>query len=190
MLGDGESPTRTRKSPRRRRWTHRTTSPRRMYKLSEPADVVLSGWWFRWTMPPTGLLIFRPRVEWNFVIAQRPDQGVQQERLDGQERVPSNLPGNRNQNRRNKYSILDCVFPTKRKPHSDMMCWDGSGTMTVIQSSTPRSAEVHQNKDALLDTSRLNPTKFVPSPIYQCTPDSISQALNSNFRFEDKLDGL
>merc|ERR1719383_1206533 len=110
-------------------------------------------------------------------------------------KFPSNLPGgNRNQSRRNKYSILDCVFSDKEKTFYilDMMCWDGFQYYdcdTEFRLSWVQQKFI-ENKDELLVTSRLNPYKFVPLPIYQCTPDSISQALNSKLPFEDKLDGL
>merc|ERR1711962_1265153 len=45
-------------------------------------------------------------------------------------------------------------------------------------------------KDLMMDNSRNNPYRFMPLPIYECTPASISNALNSSLPFEDKLDGL
>jgi len=176
--------------------THDYKPPRRMYR-SYKNQLMLSEWLVEVPVDIAAnwILILCPEGRRNFVIASNGLTKVYSKSGKMVKKFPSNLPGgNRNQNRRNKYSILDCVFSDKEKTFYilDMMCWDGFQYYdcdTEFRLSWVQQKFI-ENKDALLDTSRLNPYKFVPLPIYQCTPDSISQALNSKLPFEDKLDGL
>ena len=108
---------------------------------------------------------------------------------------PSNLPGgNRNQSRgKDKYTILDCVFSESNSIFYilDMMCWDGFtyyNCDTEFRLSWIQSKFI-ENKD-LRTRSRINPYSFQPLPVYQCTKESISEALNSPMPFSDNLDGL
>ena len=108
---------------------------------------------------------------------------------------PSNLPGgNRNQSRgKDKYTILDCVFSESNSIFYilDMMCWDGFtyyNCDTEFRLSWIQSKFI-ENKD-LRTRSRINPYSFQPLPVYQCTKESIGEALNSPMPFSDNLDGL
>ena len=107
---------------------------------------------------------------------------------------PSNLPGgNRNQNRRNTYTILDCIYSESNSIFYilDMMCWDGfqyydcdtEFRLSWVQQKFIENQEMRTR-------SRINPYSFQPLPVYQCTRDSIKEALNSPMPFSDHLDGL
>ena len=108
---------------------------------------------------------------------------------------PSNLPGgNRNQSRgKDKYTILDCIYSESNSIFYilDMMCWDGFpyyNCDTEFRLSWVQQKFI-ENKD-LRTRSRINPYSFQPLPVYQCTQQSISDALNSPMPFSDHLDGL
>ena len=107
---------------------------------------------------------------------------------------PSNLPGgNRNQNRRNTYTILDCIYSESNSIFYilDMMCWDGfqyydcdtEFRLSWVQQKFIENQEMRTR-------SRINPYSFQPLPVYQCTRESIKEALNSPMPFSDHLDGL
>ena len=109
---------------------------------------------------------------------------------------PSNLPGgNRNQSkgRSSKYTILDCIYSESNSIFYilDMMCWDG---FQYYDCDTEFRLSWVQQKfieyQDLRIRSRINPYSFQPLPVYQCTKDSISAALNSPMPFSDHLDGI
>lgn len=170
--------------------------PRRLYK-SYKNQLMLSEWLVE---PPADLasnwiLILCPEGRRNFVIASNGLTKVYSKSGKMVRKFPSNLPGgNRNQMRRNTYSILDCIYSDKEKMFYilDMMCWDGFQYYdcdTEFRLSWVQQKFI-ENKDLMMSSSRTHPYRFMPLPIYQCTPDSISTALNSSLPFEDKLDGL
>lgn len=141
------------------------------------------------------ILILCPEGRRNFVIASNGLTKVYSKSGKLVKKFASNLPGgNRNQNRRQKYTILDCVFSEKEKIFYilDMMCW--SGFQYYDCDTEFRLSWVQQkfieHKDVLMEISKTNHFKFMPLPIYQCTQDSIGTALNSKLPFEDNLDGL
>merc|ERR1712203_1248530 len=140
------------------------------------------------------LLILCPEGRRNLVIAANGSTKVFSKSGKQVKSFPSNLPGgNRNQNRRNTYTILDCVFSESNSIFYilDMMCWDGFtyyNCDTEFRLSWIQSKFI-ENKD-LRTRSRINPYSFQPLPVYQCTKESISDALNSPLPFNDPLDGL
>jgi snurportin-1 len=141
------------------------------------------------------ILILCPEGRRNFVVASNGITKVYSKNGKQVKKFPSNIPGgSRNQNRRNSYSILDCIFSEKEKVFYilDMMCWDGFQYYdcdTEFRMSWVQQKFI-ENKDQLMDASRMNPYRFLPLPIYQCTPESIHAALNTTLPFQDKLDGL
>jgi len=169
---------------------------RRMYK-SYKNQLMLSEWLVEIPedIKTHWILILCPEGRRNFVIASNGLTKVYSKSGKLVKKFPSNLPGgNRNQMRRQKYSILDCVFSEKEKIFYilDMMCWDGFQYYdcdTEFRLSWVQQKFI-ENKDVLMDISRTNHYKFMPLPIYQCTEDSIAKALNSKLPFEDNLDGL
>lgn len=169
---------------------------RRMYK-SYKNQLMLSEWLVEVPedLASHWILILCPEGRRNFVVASNGLTKVYSKSGKMVKKFPSNLPGgSRNQNTRNKYSILDCIYSEKEKMFYilDMMCW--SGFQYYDCDTEFRLSWVQQkfteNSDLLMDSSRTNPYRFMPLPIYQCTPESISSALNSKLPFEDKLDGL
>jgi len=142
------------------------------------------------------LLILCPEGRRNFVIAANGSTKVFSKSGKQVKTFPSNLPGgNRSQGGRGKssYTILDCVYSELNGVFYilDMMCWDGfqyydcdtEFRLTWVQQ------KFIENQD-LRVRCRINPYSFQPLPVYQCTRDSISQALNSPLPFKDPLDGL
>jgi len=169
---------------------------RRMYK-SYKNQLMLSEWLVEVPadLASHWILILCPEGRRNLVVASNGLTKVYSKSGKMVKKFPSNLPGgSRNQNTRNKYSILDCIYSDKEKMFYilDMMCWSG---FTYYDCDTEfRLSWVQQkfieNRDILMDTSRTHPYRFTPLPIYQCSRESISSALNSKLPFEDKLDGL
>ena len=131
----------------------------------------------------------------NLVVASNGSTKVYSKSGKQVKSFPSNLPGgNRNQSRgKDKYTILDCVFSESNSIFYilDMMCWDGFtyyNCDTEFRLSWIQSKFI-ENKD-LRTRSRINPYSFQPLPVYQCTKESIGEALNSPMPFSDNLDGL
>ena len=95
--------------------------------------------------------------------------------------------------RSNKYTILDCIYSESNSIFYilDMMCWDGfqyydcdtEFRLSWVQQKFIENQEMRTR-------SRINPYSFQPLPVYQCTKESISEALNSPMPFSDNLDGL
>jgi len=141
------------------------------------------------------ILVLVPEGRRNFVVASNGITKVYSKNGKQVKKFPSNIPGgSRNQKRRNTYSILDCIFSEKEKIFYilDMMCWDGFQYYdcdTEFRMSWVQQKFI-ENKDQLMDSTRNNPYRFLPLPVYQCTPESIHSALNSSLPFQDKLDGL
>ncbi|XP_023336546.1 snurportin-1 [Eurytemora carolleeae] len=170
--------------------------PRRLYK-SYKNQLMLSEWLVEVPddLASSWILILCPEGRRNFVIASNGLTKVYSKSGKMVKKFPSNLPGgNRNQMRRNSYSILDCIYSDKSKMFYilDMMCWDGFQYYdcdTEFRLSWVQQKFI-ENRDLMMDSSRTHPYRFMPLPIYQCTQDSISSALNSSLPFEDKLDGL
>lgn len=141
------------------------------------------------------LMLLCPEGRRNFVVAANGSTKVFSKSGKQVKSFPSNLPGgNRNQGRgRNKYTILDCIYSESNGIFYilDMMCWDGfqyydcetEFRLTWVQQ------KFIENQD-LRVRSRINPYSFQPLPVYQCTKESISEALNSPMPFNDHLDGL
>jgi len=141
------------------------------------------------------LLILCPEGRRNFVVAANGSTKVFSKSGKQVKSFPSNLPGgNRNQGRaRNKYTILDCIYSESNGIFYilDMMCWDGYQYYdcdTEFRLSWVQQKFI-ENRD-LTVRSRINPYSFQPLPVYQCTRDSIAEALNSPMPFKDNLDGL
>jgi len=170
--------------------------PRRMNK-SYKNQLMLSEWLVEVPedLSSNWILVLCPEGRRNCVIASNGLTKVYSRSGKLVKKFPSNLPGgSRNQSRRNKYSILDCIYSEKEKIFYilDMMCWDGYQYYdcdTEFRLSWVQQKFI-ENKDVLMDNSRTNPYRFIPLPIYECTRDSISKALNSKLPFEDNLDGL
>jgi len=141
------------------------------------------------------ILILCPEGRRNFVVASNGITKVYSKNGKQVKKFPSNIPGgSRSQKRRNSYSILDCIFSEKEKIFYilDMMCWDGFQYYdcdTEFRMSWVQQKFI-ENKDQLMDSSRMNPYRFLPLPVYQCTPEAIHGALNTTLPFQDKLDGL
>jgi len=140
------------------------------------------------------LLILCPEGRRNLVIAANGSTKVFSKSGKQVKSFPSNLPGgNRNQNRRNTYTILDCIYSESNSIFYilDMMCWDGfqyydcdtEFRLSWVQQKFIENQEMRTR-------SRINPYSFQPLPVYQCTRDSIKEALNSPMPFSDHLDGL
>lgn len=142
------------------------------------------------------VLILCPEGRRNFVVASNGSTKVFSKSGKQVKNFPSNLPGgNRNQGgrARHTYTILDCIFSDARNIFYilDMMCWDGYQYYdcdTEFRLSWVQQKFI-ENKE-LMVRSRINPYSFQPLPVYECTAESISQALNSKMPFEDNLDGL
>jgi len=142
------------------------------------------------------LLILCPEGRRNLVVAANGSTKVFSKSGKQVKSFPSNLPGgNRNQSkgRSSKYTILDCIYSESNSIFYilDMMCWDGFtyyNCDTEFRLSWIQSKFI-ENKD-LRTRSRINPYSFQPLPVYQCTKESISEALNSPMPFRDNLDGL
>lgn len=141
------------------------------------------------------LLLLCPEGRRNFVVAANGSTKVFSKSGKQVKSFPSNLPGgNRNQSRnRNTYTILDCIYSDSNGIFYilDMMCWDGyqyydcdtEFRLSWVQQKFIEHQELQQR-------SRINPYSFQPLPVYKCTPESISSALNSPMPFNDHLDGL
>merc|ERR1719225_794139 len=140
------------------------------------------------------LLILCPEGRRNLVIAANGSTKVFSKSGKQVKSFPSNLPGgNRNQNRRNTYTILDCIYSESNSIFYilDMMCWDGfqyydcdtEFRLSWVQQKFIENQEMRTR-------SRINPYSFQPLPVYQCTRESIKEALNSPMPFSDHLDGL
>lgn len=142
------------------------------------------------------LLLLCPEGRRNFVIAANGTTKVFSKSGKQVKTFPSNLPGgNRNQGgrARNSYTILDCVYSDSNGVFYilDMMCWDGyqyydcdtEFRLSWVQQKFIENTELRVR-------SRINPYSFQPLPVYQCTKQSISDALNSPLPFNDPLDGL
>ena len=79
-----------------------------------------------------------------------------------------------------------------------MMCWDGfqyydcdtEFRLSWVQQKFIENSQESENAGNMRIRSRINPYSFQPLPVYQCTRDSISEALNSPMPFSDHLDGL
>lgn len=141
------------------------------------------------------LLILCPEGRRNFVVAANGSTKVYSKSGKQVKSFPSNLPGgNRNQSRgRHTYTILDCIFSDSNGIFYilDMMAWDGYqyyDCETEFRLSWVQQKFI-ENQD-LRHRSRINPYSFQPLPVYQCTKESISEALNSPMPFNDNLDGL
>jgi len=142
------------------------------------------------------LLILCPEGRRNLVVAANGSTKVFSKSGKQVKSFPSSLPGgNRNQSRgkQNRYTILDCIYSESNSMFYilDMMCWDGFqyyDCETEFRLSWVQQKFI-DNQD-LRVRSRFNPFCFQPLPVYQCTKESISQALNSPMPFSDHLDGL
>merc|ERR1719445_2686330 len=142
------------------------------------------------------LLILCPEGRRNLVVAANGSTKVFSKSGKQVKSFPSSLPGgNRNQSRgkQNRYTILDCIYSESNSMFYilDMMCWDGFqyyDCETEFRLSWVQQKFI-DNQD-LRVRSRFNPFSFQPLPVYQCTKESISQALNSPMPFSDHLDGL
>jgi len=142
------------------------------------------------------LLILCPEGRRNLVVAANGSTKVFSKSGKQVKSFPSNLPGgNRNQSkgRSSKYTILDCIYSESNSIFYilDMMCWDG---FQYYDCDTEFRLSWVQQKfieyQDLRIRSRINPYSFQPLPVYQCTKDSISAALNSPMPFSDHLDGI
>jgi len=141
------------------------------------------------------LLILCPEGRRNFVVASNGQTKVFSKSGKQVKSFPSHLPGgNMKQGRsKNKYTLLDCVFSDSNGIFYilDMMCWDGyqyydcetEFRLTWVQQ------KFVENKE-LLQKSKINPYTFCPLPVYQCSKEGISTALNSPMPFHERLDGL
>jgi len=141
------------------------------------------------------LLLLCPEGRRNFVVAANGSTKVYSKSGKQVKSFPSNLPGgNRNQGRsRNKYTILDCIYSESNGIFYilDMMCWDGFQYYdcdTEFRLSWVQQKFIENQE--LRVRSRINPYSFQPLPVYQCTNQSITNALNSPMPFNDRLDGL
>jgi len=141
------------------------------------------------------LMILVPEGRRNFVVASNGQTKVYSKSGKQVKSFPSNLPGgNRSQGGRKgpSYTILDCVYSSDGTFYIlDMMCWDGYQYYdcdTEFRLSWVQQKFIEHQE--LTVKSRINPYSFMPLPVYQCTRDSISQALNSALPFNDNLDGI
>jgi len=147
-------------------------------------------------MEDNWLLLLCPEGRRNFVIAANGSTKVFSKSGKQVKSFPSSLPGgNRNQGgrSRNSYTILDCVYSESNGIFYilDMMCWDGyqyydcdtEFRLAWVQQKFIENQELRQR-------TRINPYSFQPLPVYKCTKESISQALNSPLPFNDHLDGI
>merc|ERR1719150_3415524 len=149
------------------------------------------------------LLILCPEGRRNLVVAANGSTKVFSKSGKQVKSFPSSLPGgNRNQSRgkQNRYTILDCIYSESNSMFYilDMMCWDGfqyydcetEFRLSWVQQKFIDNSQEAENAGNMRIRSRINPYSFQPLPVYQCTRDSISEALNSPMPFSDHLDGL
>jgi len=149
------------------------------------------------------LLILVPEGRRNLVVAANGSTKVFSKSGKQVKSFPSNLPGgNRGQRggKSNKYTILDCIYSESNSVFYilDMMCWDGfqyydcdtEFRLSWVQQKFIENSQESENAGNMRIRSRINPYSFQPLPVYQCTRDSISEALNSPMPFSDHLDGL
>jgi len=142
------------------------------------------------------LLLLCPEGRRNFVIAANGSTKVFSKSGKQVKTFPSSLPGgNRSQQgrTRNSYTILDCVYSEANGIFYilDMMCWDGFqyyDCETEFRLSWVQQKFIENQE--LRVRCRINPYTFQPLPVYKCTKESISDALNSPLPFHDPLDGL
>lgn len=140
------------------------------------------------------LMILCPEGRRNLVVAWNGSTKVYSKSGKQVKSFPSNLPGgNRSQNRDGKYTILDCIFSESNQIFYilDMMCWGGFQYYdcdTMFRFSWVQQKFIENQE--LRKRSRINPYSFQPLPVYQCTQEEISTALNSPMPFSDHLDGL
>jgi len=140
------------------------------------------------------LMILCPEGRRNLVIAANGSTKVFSKNGMQMNSFPSNLPGgNRRQRRKNSYTILDCIYSEVSNTFYilDLMCWDG---FQYYDSETEfRFFWVQQKcleNQEMKTKSKINPYSFQTLPYYQCTKESITEVLNSEMPFPDKLDGL
>jgi len=141
------------------------------------------------------LMLLCPEGRRNFVVASNGQTKVFSKSGKQVKSFPSNLPGgNRSQgSRRGTYTILDCIFSDAHGIFYilDMMCWDGYQYYdcdTEFRLSWVQQKFIEHQE--LTCRSRINPYSFQPLPVYKCTKESISEALNSALPFNDNLDGI
>jgi len=143
------------------------------------------------------LMLLCPEGRRNFVVASNGQTKVYSKSGKQVKSFPSNLPGgNRSQGGRRKgstYTILDCIFSDTHGIFYilDMMCWDGYQYYdcdTEFRLSWVQQKFIEHQE--LSVRSRINPYSFQPLPVYQCTRESISDALNASMPFNDNLDGI
>jgi len=141
------------------------------------------------------LMLLCPEGRRNFVVASNGQTKVYSKSGKQVKSFPSHLPGGNMKQGRNtkKYTLLDCIFSDSNGIFYilDMMCWDGyqyydcetEFRLTWVQQ------KFVENKE-LITRSKINPYSFMPLPVYQCTEEGISKALNSPMPFQERLDGL
>ena len=168
-------------------------SPREFYKN----QLMLSKWLGEvpLDLEENWLLILCPEGRRNLVVAANGSTKVFSKSGKHVNSFPSNLPGgNRNQGKtRNKCTILDCIYSESKGIFYilDMMCWDGHQYHecdTEFRLSWVQQKLI-ENQD-LRERYKINPYSFQSLPVYRCTKEIITDALNSPMPFNENLDGL